>query len=342
MLKPLKEDDLNHKPKNDPTWRESYYFGFYDQIHDIGMYTSMGERPYKDHAGAIIGIWGKVGPFVHNFLFDNVNRTDRIHKAQSCIYECLEPLKRWRLTYKGEMPSYEDSSLRIDPSQLTRSAALKRPAVSVEYDLIWEGISPCYKFEPLKDFFDVHLEQHGSVTGWLKIGKDRFDIKATGYRDRSCGPRNWLRINKWTWTPTFFPEPLPLVGLSRTRLRGREDVLRTDGYIFDRNKKKLEEIVESGKEVERIEAEHVGLPVKLKFDVKGREGTRITYTGEVQKIVPVVLAYGGGKKNTMEGLEGTMWIDRCLVKYTLAEDIITYGEVELAETLNYRVMLDSS
>jgi len=335
----LEKDDLNHEPAKDPSWRESYVFSFYDQKNNIGMYTSMGERPYKDHAGAIIGVWGKMGPFVHNFIFDKVTRTARIHKAQTCIYECLEPLKRWHLTYKGNLPSYKEASLRLDPAELTRKAALKRPMEHIEYDLIWEGISPCAKYKTIGVLWDLHLEQHGHVSGWLKVGTERFEIDALGFRDRSCGTRNWLEVGGWTWTPTYFPEPLPLVGLIRWKQKGRK--AKTDGYIFDRNKGKLEQIVASREEVERSEAEYIGVPTKVTIEVEGNLGTRFSYSGEVLKIVPVVLVYGSGKRGTMGGLKGTCWIDRCIVKYTFGKNVTGYGEVELAETLNYPVTFDN-
>jgi hypothetical protein len=333
----LEKDDLSQEPENDPTWRESFAFHFYDLSSNIGFYTSMGERPYKNHSGAIIGVWGGEGTFVDNFIFDKVNRTDRIHRAAACGYECLEPLKLWRLSYKGLIPIYDERSIRIDPRKLTSSAASVCPKVPIEYDLLWEGISPCDKYKPIDSFWYVHLEQHGRVTGSITLGDKTYKIDAVGFRDRSYGIRNWLGVEWWTYVPTFFDEPFPLVGLMRWKSRSRE--IDNDGYIYRRDTGAFEKIAQSWERVERHKAEFIDMPVRVEIGVEGEKGTKTILKGEVIKIIPVVLSYEGRRMNRMSGLEGTCWIDRCLVKFEFDHGIFQFGEVELAKILDHPVKL---
>lgn len=43
----------------------------------------------------------------------------------------------------------------------------------------------------------------------------------------------------------------------------------------------------------------------------------------------------------MDGLEGTCWIDRCLVRFDVTPSLVGFSEVELARTLDYPVRFGS-
>lgn len=330
-----KSDDLNHEPRPDAVWRESYFFAFYDPGKELWMYTSMGERPFKNHAGSILTIWNKQGAFANNFIFDSVNRTDRVHRTQGLAYECLEPLEKWRLTYKGTLAKYPEPALRINPADMTLEAARKRPQEKIEFDLIWEAIDPCYSYDPVPGMFDMHLEQHGRIRGGIKIGNEKIDVDGTSIRDRSYGTRDWLSVKGWTWTPMFIRNPnLPLVASAETRfLDGKADGV---GFIYDRGKKNIEDIVKFKEDVKRKEAEHLGIPIRCTFRLEGNQGTSLTYEGEVVKVIPTVLMFKGAPGTQKEG---TCWIDRCLVKYEITKNQFEFGEVEIGNMLDYRLTL---
>ena len=213
------EDDLSHEPKADAIWRESFFFGFYDPDKGIGMYTSMGERPFKNRAGSILTVWGKKGVFVDNYIFDTLNRTDRTHRTKGLMYECIEPLKKWRLDLLREpLKAYPEDVLRLNAEDLSMEAASKRNREKIEMDLTWEAICPAHSYDPNPGFFDVHLEQHGLVTGWIKIGDESIDVQGVSIRDKSHGPRNWGADKGWIWIPSFLKDPdLPLVAAARAK-----------------------------------------------------------------------------------------------------------------------------
>lgn len=327
-----KEDDLNHTPEPDPLWRESYFFNFYDPQKGIGMYTSMGERPFKDRAGSILTVWGKKGTFANNYIFDSVHRTDRTHQTQGLVYECIEPLEKWHITYNGALSNYSETDLRVDAAELTREATAKRPQEQIELDLMWEGICPAHGYAPNPGMFDMHLEQHGSVKGWIKIGNEKIEVDGMGIRDRSCGQRNWGSDKGWTWIPTFIQNPeLPLVVAARARHRDGE--IEEVGYFCDKEKNRLEMVVEFKEEIERQEAEYLGVPVRCRFDIKGEEGTEITLHGKMIKVVPTVMLFKGAPGGASDE---TCWIDRCLVEYDMGEGRTEYGEVELGNMIEGR------
>jgi hypothetical protein len=331
-MQATKADDLNHEPRPDPVWRESYFFNFYDPDRAIGMYTSMGERPFKNRAGSILTIWGSRGTFADNYIFDCVNRTDRVHRTQGLVYECIEPLEKWRLTYDGTLSAYTGNELRVNAADLTRQAAARRPQEKIELDLTWAAICPAHSYDPNPGMFDMHLEQHGQVSGWIKVAGEQIVVAGIGVRDRSCGLRNWGANNGWTWIPTFVQNPeLPL--LAAARVRHRDGKVEQIGYLYDKQRKRPELVVELQEEIEREGSERTGVPLRCKFEIKGQEGTLLTLRGKMLKVIPTVMLFKGG---SAAGKEETCWIDRCLVEYDMGEGRVEFGEVELGNMLDYR------
>jgi len=328
----IKEDDLSHEPLADPVWRESFFFGFFDPDQSIGMYTSMGERPFKNRAGSILTVWGKKGVFVDNYIFDSLKRTDRTHRTQGLMYECIEPLEQWRLTFSGTLKAYPEDVLRLNPEDLSIEAAARRNRKKIEMDLTWEAICPAHAYEPNPGFFDVHLEQHGHVKGWIKIGDESIEVQGVSIRDKSHGPRNWGADKGWIWIPSFIKDPdLPLVAAARAKhWDGEVDEV---GYLYDRKKDRFEMIKEFKENVEREGGEPNGTPLKCSFELIGEEGTSFSLKGKMLKVVPTVLMFKGA---TGEAAGKTCWIDRCLVEYDFGRGHVEYGEVELGNMINLK------
>ncbi len=326
------EDDLSHEPKADAIWRESFFFGFYDPDKGVGMYTSMGERPFKNRAGSILTVWGKKGVFVDNYIFDSLNRTDRIHRTKGLMYECIEPLEKWRLTYSGTLKAYPEDVLRLNPEDLSMEAASGRNREKIEMDLTWEGISPVHSYDPNPGFFDVHLEQHGLVKGWIKIGDESIEVQGVGIRDKSHGPRNWGADKGWIWIPSFIQDPdFPLVAAARSKhWDGEVDEV---GYFYNRKQDRFETIKEFKENIEREGDEPNGVPLKCRFELIGEEGTTLSLKGKMLKVVPTVLMFKGA---TGDAAGKTCWIDRCLVEYDFGNGHVEYGEVELGNMIDLK------
>jgi hypothetical protein len=57
-----------------------------------------------------------------------------------------------------------------------------------------------------QDWAVGHYEQHGRLTGELRVAGERYEIAGTGLRDHSWGPRDYRRIGTTTWLHAQFPD----------------------------------------------------------------------------------------------------------------------------------------
>ena len=172
-------DDRRHTPARDalPLWNESWWFSFYDPAARIGVVTRIGILPNRGEAS----VWFYVsrdGKIAHT-------GTDLRRPVPSgdidalslggVTYRCLEPLRRFRLTYEGEGASM---------------------------DVAWTGAHPVFLWPvppgSTESQFPRHLEQGGRVRGMVTVGGQAHMIDTVGHRDHSWGgERDWTRLETW-------------------------------------------------------------------------------------------------------------------------------------------------
>jgi len=201
--------ELPHLPTEEPQWRESYYFEFYDRESDIAFFSTIGAKPNKNHAGCL-------GVFIvrckevyavqnQSGIFDY---TEGRIGVSDMRYTLLEPLKEWFLEYNGPMIYIADGD---KPESI--SHALANPSafvpVNSSFQINFKGLCDPYLYalsgeqkKVASSAFDGHIEQPGLFTGSLRIGEPQgreFHFSGIGERDRSWGVRDWHEIDSWTW-----------------------------------------------------------------------------------------------------------------------------------------------
>ena len=124
---------------------------------------------------------------------------DNVYGDAKVKYQCLEPMKKWRLTFKDER--FEADLLfdqRFPPyiymSQEDPTEALKK-----------------YGMEILKIAAQRHYEQGMNVKGSIKLKekgriKEERHLNCYGHRDHSWGTRNWVLIDGWNWVACQFED----------------------------------------------------------------------------------------------------------------------------------------
>jgi hypothetical protein len=128
-------------------------------------------------------------------------------------FDVVEPFKRLRCSYEGELLIMDDPHAMADPSKAFK-AYPKKPGSFV---LDFEGISPMHggeivtmdgqpiEVDPEESVYRGHTEQNMAVTGHITVDGQRHDFTdGTGYRDKSWGPRHWHSFFWYKWIPVTF------------------------------------------------------------------------------------------------------------------------------------------
>lgn len=183
-------DDRRHTPGPGslPLWNESYWFPIYDPKNRVGVVTRIGILPNRNEANLWLFIT-HAGRVVHNATdlhcpVPDGDIEDLILKDVS--YQCREPLRRWRLLYRGE---------------------------GYAVDLLWDAICPVYQYPvppgTTADQAPRHLEQSGKATGTVTIAGRRYELNCLAHRDHSWGgERDWSKMPTWSYVSCEISEKL--------------------------------------------------------------------------------------------------------------------------------------
>ena len=195
------EHDLQHPVEGDSAWSESYYFNAYDPDADVGFYTRAGIRPNEGHIDLGMSVWFPGSEIGHmGGRREQQRMVDTVLEVAGIRYELIEPMKRWRLSGKGEAHVRD------------LKTGTKRRA-NVEFDVTFNALMPAIgsdgqgkegsgaSAETRKSVGKGHLEQGGKWSGVITCdGKPiPFGANARGNRDKSWGPRRWGGPKMWRW-----------------------------------------------------------------------------------------------------------------------------------------------
>ncbi len=184
------DDERRHYPGPGslPLWSESYWFPIYDPETGIGVVTRIGILPNQSLANLWLFI-SQDGKIVHNASnlvcavpdgdIDNL-------RLKKVTYRCVEPLRKWRLTYD---------------------------AGGYGMDLLWQAFCPVYQYpvspDSTADQAARHIEQSGRVHGTVRIDGKTYKLNCLAHRDHSWGgERDWAKFGTWTYVSCEFGEDL--------------------------------------------------------------------------------------------------------------------------------------
>jgi len=142
------QDEYTHTPEAAGNYNESMYFNAFDTARGIGAWMRLGNRPNEGHAEMTCCVYlpdGRVGfmygrpPISHNEAMD----------AGGLRFEVLEPFKRLRVSYEGELLIMDDPHAMADPGSAFKRYPKRRAAIS------WDEYVPRYL-----------EEMHGAAQLW--------------------------------------------------------------------------------------------------------------------------------------------------------------------------------
>ncbi len=307
---PVPQSEYLHVPADDYHWNESYYFNFIDPHSKIGGWTRIGILPNQETDIGALMIYAGGSRVLAAGQGGRTTFSMGEFKIEQLEYHCLEPLKRWRLRFNGDMADIEDSMklFDVDPDNMKFTG--------VELDLNLEGMSPCFdfknthptaiaemlvragtRFEDVREITSVsseHNEQPMRISGTIKIGDQEMEFRGSGQRDHSWGVRDWSAPRLWTWLTCQFSDGLAF-NLSRVAIASVDlffGFVSRGGVNYPLRRVELE-----------TEFESDGLTQKrLKFRIEDTGGKTIEITGDVLTVAPLKLEAHGHKTLINEAL----------------------------------------
>ncbi|HAD08777.1 MAG TPA: hypothetical protein DCF62_04795, partial [Porticoccaceae bacterium] len=195
------QDEYTHEPEAASNFNESAYFNIYDGDQKVGGWFRIGNRVNEGYAEVTICLYFPDGSAGFMFNKAKISSNDAF-EAGGARFDIIEPYKKLRVTYEGEILVMADPQALLNPGK----AFKENPKKPCSVDLDYTGISPIYGGEHLNPdgspidldmnhaLARAHFEQHVKAQGTIKVGDDTWTISGYGLRDHSWGPRYWQNV----------------------------------------------------------------------------------------------------------------------------------------------------
>lgn len=199
------EADLLHEPPAGvPGWSETMYFHVWSPDDGVGVFIHCGRWPddldlwwaqvivmLPDGELLVDRSWGRAvdnrGPATGNLRI-----------------ECVEPLKRWRLTFDGAGEITELARMADGPSGAG-------PARAFGFDIEIEAAAPVWDMHGALGLEGLswaafHHTQGFLGVGSIRAGAETWGVRGVAHRDHSSGPRDVARLGGLHFCVLVFPE----------------------------------------------------------------------------------------------------------------------------------------
>ncbi len=297
------EDEYMHEVEEAESFNESMYFNFYDPDQDLGGFVRLGNRPNEKLAEMTTCLFLPGGSVGFMFARPEIASNDAFD-AGGMRFEVIEPFRKLRVRYSGQVILLEDPLEMADP----RRAFTESPHAPCRIDLDFGGVSPMYGGEPVGDdggplleadedapFARGHYEQHVAAEGRVTVGERRWSISGYGLRDHSWGPRYWQSPWFYRWlTANFGPDFGFVVSVITSRDGGERigGMVLADGeYDLIRRAR-----IETGWKGDQVVHDSIGVAVET------ASGASYHIDGRVMSLIPL--------RNRRRDNEGRMQMTR--------------------------------
>lgn len=192
------EDEFPHQPDADSNFNESVYTNAFNMASPLGGWMRLGNRVNEGYAELSVCLYLPDGRIACQFQRPGITDNSGFD-AGGLHYEVLEPLKKTRMTYEGELLIVENPDDLRTPQKLFAAG----PRADGRVTWTHEASSPIRGGEPSddttetmygRDFSRGHFNQHARTIGEITVGDQTWQLDGRGWRDHSWGPRYWQVI----------------------------------------------------------------------------------------------------------------------------------------------------
>lgn len=186
------EYDLPNPVGEDRSWNESYYFFWSDTEAGLAGFSRIGVRTNLGYVEGLHGVFlggTRIGFFHERRPIDEGG--DGLF-AGPLSFECIEPMKQWKLKYVGEIDDIADGRVLETPRKDRPEGWRKTSQLDMELSFEGFGTATMFKIHDNQE----HLEHHGRISGHLMIDNIKREVSGFCFRDKGIGPRNWKPIRQ--------------------------------------------------------------------------------------------------------------------------------------------------
>ncbi len=186
---------------------ESWYFNALDFESNVHLITriSFNAGDGTSDILLVLVIDGKIKIHVNR---TNIKGMPDTWGDKKLKYDCLVPLKKWRITFT-------DNNFDLDITSEGRF-----PPFTYSSDEDHEKIIEKFDVKIMGVATQMHYEQSMKINGTLHIKKtnETRQINGLGHRDHSWGTRDWVMIDGWNWISAEFENKT--INFTKTRVFG--------------------------------------------------------------------------------------------------------------------------
>ncbi|MEQ1753468.1 MAG: hypothetical protein ABL973_04985 [Micropepsaceae bacterium] len=320
------EDEYTHVPDKAVNYNESMYFNVFDPARKIGGWFRLGNRPNEGYAEMTVCLYLTGGRVAFMYGRPKITDNKSMH-AGGLKIDVIEPFKRLRVTYEGNVVVLDRPAEMSEPSQAFKT----NPVLPCSIALDFEGVSPMFGGEtvnadgsPLqvdaeKSFAKAHYEQHVAATGHFSVGGERLEISGFGLRDKSWGPRHWQAIHWYRWCPMNFGRDF---GMMLSIVVGETGEPRQGGMVLKDGRYDLIKSVSI--ESDWDEAWH---QTSMRANVTTESGANYRVDGKVISLIPL-----RNRRNALDGRDLVTRITEGFTEYR-CNGLVGYGMSEYLDQI---------
>ena len=202
-------DDFIHPISAEPSWREAFYFDFFDPQTRLSGFGYSGVHPHQEIGDVIFALWKEdvlLAKFTRwDFNIPSDIGEERLDFGPLC-FRPLKPFQTWQM-------HFDDGFCQLN----------------LTFDAIHQAYSWGDSETALAQSNSHHYEQQGHYTGAVRVGGVETEVKAVGVRDHAWGWGARAGITSWLWASAQFGPRLAFNAFHVTLGDGRD--VRY-GYIY--------------------------------------------------------------------------------------------------------------
>jgi len=190
-------DDFMHPVTAHASHNESMFFNFFDDRQQLGGFVRIGNRINERHAEMTFCLFLPDGEVLLQWGRPAIDTND-VFDAAGMRFEVVEPARRLRVSYAGEVVRLRNPDDMRDPGPAMRRNPRVWTRLALDVEEIGPMIGDCEGRPDSIIFLDGvgHYQQPIAASGELVVGEDRYELRARGVRDHSWGPRIWHSIHR--------------------------------------------------------------------------------------------------------------------------------------------------
>ena len=195
-------DEVLHEVPDVGLWVENYLSQAYFPAERIGAFLHIGRVSFDQPAWdelVLVYLPGDMFLAARGFCYGG--ETPRGPAGPCLTYQCIEPWRKWRKTFRGPARLVTGDDLR-------GGAVTDGLHVKLSFELIYQAMCPAFELGAMheQNWASSHYEQHCTVSGTLSYGDVSVELAGTGIRDHSTGLRDLTGLHNHIWCHAEWPD----------------------------------------------------------------------------------------------------------------------------------------